>query len=247
VLAVWPYLDLTPSRRYADRRIVLSLFLLLITFTTYLSYMGLAEFGVNTSADAEILFEMTFPPAHNHMGKLLPVPYSQLAPGMYTTEQIRAEEHGEDIGAALDAFNQTVDTRVVGESGTDEVTTAETIVAAELTADHLTTSSLTFMPIPADAPELHHAIELFYQKFLTEKASNELLNPWGAVIITQHQDGLKRIDVVVSWDEVQIEGGFPVLDENGEPIPVLDANGNPVRRSNISHLFIHEDGGYFAA
>jgi quinol-cytochrome oxidoreductase complex cytochrome b subunit len=246
VLAVWPYLDLTPSRRYADRRIVISLFLLLITFTTYLSYMGLAEFGVNTSADAEILFEMTFPPAHNHMGKILPVPYSQLAPGMYTTEQIRAEEEGEDIGAALDAFNTEVDTRVVAETGSDELTTAESIIAAELTADHLTTSSLNFIPIPIDAPELHHAMELFYEKFQTDKASNELLNAWGAVIITQHQDGLKRIDVVVTWDEVQVEGGFPVLDANGQPIPVLDAEGNPVRRSNITHLFIHEDSGYFS-
>jgi ubiquinol-cytochrome c reductase cytochrome b subunit len=246
VLAVWPYLDLTPSRRYADRRIVITLFLLLITFTTYLSYMGLAEFGVNTSADAEILFEMTFPPAHNHMGKILPVPYSQLVPGMYTTAQIAAEEHGEDIGAALDAFNQEVDTRVVAETGTGELTTTEAIVAAELTVDHLSTSSLNFAPIPVDAPELHHAMELFYQKFLTEKASNELLNPWGAVVITQHQEGLKRIDVIVSWDEVVIENGFPVLDENGEPIPVLDANGNSIRRSNITHLFIHEDGGYFS-
>ena len=246
ILAVWPYLDLTPSRRYADRRIVITLFLILISFTTYLSYMGLAEFGVNTSADAEILFEMTFPPAHNHMGKILPVPYSQLVPGMYTTAQIAAEEHGEDIGAALDAFNQDVDTRVVAETGTGELTTTEAIVAAELTLDHLSTSSLNFAPIPADAPELHHAMELFYQKFLTEKASNELLNPWGGVVITQHQEGLKRIDVIVSWDEVVIQNGFPVLDENGEPIPVLDANGNPIRRSNITHLFIHEDGGYFS-
>lgn len=246
VLAVWPYLDLTPSRRYADRRIVITLFLLLITFTTYLSYMGLAEFGVATSADAEILFEMTFPPAHNHMGKLLPVPYSQLVPGMYTTDQIRAERAGEDVGSALDAFNTAVDTRVVAETGTTELTTSEAIIAAELTADHLSTSSLTFAPIPADAPELHHVMELFYNKFLTEKASNELLNPFGAVIISQNQDGLKRIDVVVSWDEVQVANGFPVLDASGEPIPVLDANGNPVRRSNITHIFIHEDGGYFA-
>ena len=65
---------------------------LMISATTVLSYMGLSEFGVKNSADSEILHELNMPPAHNHMGKLLPVPNDQLVVGMYTTRQLEAEE-----------------------------------------------------------------------------------------------------------------------------------------------------------
>ena len=90
-LMVIPYIDTTPSRRYADRRFALTMGLALMSFTVVLSYMGLPEYGVASSADTKVLHEMTMEPAHNHMGKLLPVPYGELAPGAYTTAQFEGD------------------------------------------------------------------------------------------------------------------------------------------------------------
>ena len=91
-LMVMPYLDTAPSRRYADRRAMLALGFAIMSGTVVLSYMGLAEYGVETSADQEVLFEMTHEPAHNKMGVLLPIPFDELVPGMYTTREFAAED-----------------------------------------------------------------------------------------------------------------------------------------------------------
>jgi ubiquinol-cytochrome c reductase cytochrome b subunit len=241
VLAVWPYLDVTPSRRFADRRIAITIFLLLISFVTMLSYMGLAKFGVATSADTEILHELTFPPAHNHMGKLLPVPFEQLVVGMYTTREQEAEAG--DEANVVNAFNEEVRTRQV--PGTNGTQTEEQFITAALNADHLPVSSLNFVTVPADAAQLNQVMADF--QHMLEEDGQELYNAWGGVIITQNQQGLKRLDVIITWDEVQLENGNPVLDANGDVIPVIDeATGLPVRRINRTHIFIHEDGGYFA-
>lgn len=232
LLAVWPYLDVTPSRRYADRRFALTLFLLLISFVTILSYMGLPEFGVATSADAEIMHELTFPPAHNHVGKLLPVPYEQLVVGMYTTREIEAGR--DEAASAVAAFNQEIE-----QSGLE----AELLLELQNT-DYLPVNNLNFTTIPADAPELHNVMEHFTKRLRENR--DELHNAWGAFIITQNQANMKRVDIVISWDEVQVENGAPVKDANGQPVLVLDADGNPIRGQNIHHLFIHQDAGYFA-
>jgi hypothetical protein len=246
-LAVWPYLDVTPSRRFADRRFAITVFLLLISFVTILSYMGLAKFGVKTSADTEVLHNMVYPPQHNHMGELLPVPYDQLTVGQYTTREIVAEKDDPNNGAAaVAAFNQEVDTTQIPVplgTGTESI---EKLMTDSLSAPGvaLPISSLNFTPVPADAPELKDALAGFQE--LIDENNKELLNAWGTIIVTQNQNNLKRVDVIITWDEVQLDGGIPVLDANGNSIPVLDDNGNHIRRMNLDHLFIHKDGGYFA-
>ena len=230
-LAVWPYLDITPSRRFADRRFAITIILLLISFVTMFSYMGLSKFGVETSADAEIMHELTYPPAHNHMGELLPVPFDQLVVGMYTTREIDADSG--DAESAINALMQEIQGNGV-----------ETQLTAALNNSHLPVSSLNFTTVPSDAPQLHQVMESFAA--LMHNSDQELYNGWGGVIITQNQADLKRIDVILAWDEVQLEGGKPVLDANGNVIPVLDENGDPVRRVNSTYLFIHQDGAYFS-
>jgi ubiquinol-cytochrome c reductase cytochrome b subunit len=236
LLMVIPYVDTTPSRRYADRRFALSFCFVFISAMTVLSYMGLPEYGVATSADSHVLHELTKEPAHSEMGALLPVPYSQLVPGAYTTEQIRAELEDPDADGreVVAAFNTTI-SEVEPALG-EEITT-------ELTSTYNPTTNVRFSPIPADAPELHEVMEHFYH--LIEEESEALPRAWGAVIITQNQSNLKRIDVILSWDDVQTEGGRVVLDENGEPVLNLDEEGNPIRRWSSDHVMIHEDSSYF--
>ena len=76
---------------------------------------------------------------------------------------------------------------------------------------------------------------------------NELPEGWGAVIVSDVQDNLKRVDVILVWQEYENQNGRPILDENGRPTIILDESGNPVLRVNSQHIFIHENSQYFAA
>ncbi|MCB9456957.1 MAG: cytochrome bc complex cytochrome b subunit [Anaerolineaceae bacterium] len=239
-LAVLPYLDVSKSRRFADRRVMISVGLALISLSSWFSYMGLSEFAVSTSADSEILHELTFPPAHNHIGKLLPIPFEELKPGYYTTRQF---EYGVDsIPQAVEDFNALIEQPFTADANITR-NTEEKEIAAELTAAGLQTTSITFRPVPGDAPELYAVMEEFAH--LLEINNSELNDAWGAVVITDNQIGLKRLDVIITWNEVQTEGGKPVLGENGEPVLVLNELGEPIRRFNVVHIFIHENSAYF--
>lgn len=229
-LAVVPYIDLTPSRRYAHRRFAITVCLIMVSITVLLSYMGLAEFAVSTSADAEVLHEMTKEPAHNHMGVMLPVPYDQLVVGAYTTRQVEAEDG--DFRSVVNSFNEEITGNGQGEE-----------LSAHLVADKLALGEVRFNTVPADAPELLQALEKF--DHMLEENALELQDAWGAVIITQNQENLKRIDVIVSWNEVELVAGNPRLDENGNPILILDEAGNPIRRTTGHHIFISQNSEYF--
>jgi len=245
-LATLPYIDVTVSRRYAHSRVTLTVAMLLISFSTILSYMGLAKFAVQTSAETEIVHHLTFEPAHSHVGVGRTIPFDQMIAGAYTTYQFHSEDG----------------TLVEGEQFEQ--------MLSELNAQHLIPAQqpTKFRLIPEqEAPVLLHVMEDF-EKAL-EEAPHELWNSWGALVITDNQDGLKRLDWVVSWDTVLIEDGKVQLDDNGDPIlvyqeveapvldndgnPVFDADGNPVvelveapiRRIYSDHLFIHEEGAYF--
>lgn len=230
-VAIVPYIDTTKSRRYADRRFAMSVCFALISFTVVLSYMGLAEYGVAASADTKIIHEMVMEPAHNHMGKLLPIPYDRLVTGAYTTAQF----DGDNPDSAAINFNTEI---------ADNGQRAE--LAAELNAAHVATNfqNLPFVAVPDNAPELLEALEFFHHEL--EENDQELYNAWGAIIVTQNQDNLKRIDVLISWDEVELtDTGAVVIGADGEPVLVLDEEGNRVRRWSADHIFIHQNSAYF--
>lgn len=229
-LAFMPYLDVTVSRRFAHRRFAFSVSFVMLALLVVTSYMGLPEFGVATSPDTEILHEMTFEPAHNHMGVLRPIPFDQVVVGNYTTREIEAESG--ERAAAVAAFNEELAATGQGEQ-----------LAIVLRTQHVDVPSLRFTTVPADAPELLRAMEAYAHKIQAE--NKELVNGWGVLIITQNQADLKRLDLVISWDEVLIENGEVVLDENGNPVLTTDENGNPVRRMTPAHFFLHRDAAYF--
>jgi len=233
---VMPYLDTAPSRRFADRRPMLALGMLIFGSITVLSYMGLAEYGVETSADQEIIHEIVKEPAHNHMGLLLPVPFDQLVPGFYTTRQFEAEEG--DESNVLAAFNEEIEMTTftfVGEEG-DLTMTIEQLIADALDEAHLTVSDdLRFRTVPSEAPELAHVVEEFGDMIASE--DEELQNGWGGIVLSANQENLIRADVFVVWQETEEteEGRVAVFNEDGTPKMTISTD----------HVFIHRNSAYF--
>ncbi len=236
ILAVFPYIDTAPSRRWAHRRFQLSFAFVMIAGTVILSYMGLPEFGVVTSADSEIIHELVKEPAHNHMGILLPIPFDELRPGMYTTRQFEAASP-EEAAEVVSAFNTQI--------GNGQFEASGSTLIAYLASQHLPVTSLNFTALPNDGGELYDAVHEFEE--LIAGRPTELPEGWGAVIISDVQDGLKRIDVMMVWQDYENQNGRPILNDQGEPTIIVDEAGNPVWRVNSQHIFIHENSQYFAA
>lgn len=251
ILAVMPYLDNTPSRRYAHRRVMLSLAMLTITFMTVLSYMGLPEFAVATSAETEILHELTFEPAHSKVGVARTIPFEQLVPGMYSTAEIDAE----NPAAAVAELNERLQTEMVVNPDTKEAVLRYDYFSNQLTSSTGGHLNPALMPtqvrtIPDDAPELKHVVAEFAH--LLHRDESELEHALGLVIITENQAGLRRMDLVIMWEGVVIENGL-VKYEDGEPVPLLvdvtnDAGETEAvrpTRLKTDHIYIHEDAAYF--
>lgn len=303
-LIVLPYIDTPVSRRFKDRRVMLTVGLLFISFTTVLSYMGLAEYGVSTSADTEIIHEMVKEPAHGHMGLLLPVPFDELQPGVYTTAQFDEhylEEFDGDVSAALQAFNEELEntTFTFGEVTVDPSTDAGLAQIAEYLADDSTNTvigltesgervegisdvegidayetvivdtgreisivelmreelflghspggnpnfNLRISEVSSSAPALESVMETYYEHIHHE--TDELFNGYGIVVITDAQDGLRRADVLLVWQAVELEGSRAVLDEDGNVQPIYTTDGNIVWSINSDKVYINESSAYF--
>jgi len=245
-LMILPYLDTTPSRRYSDRRLIIAFCFFLIGGTTVMSWMGLPEYGVDNTAESEINFVLTHEPAHNKMGIILPIPYDQLAPGFYVTEEFDAVDgEAAEVLASLEARISGDETawQEITEDGAIIDMNVERLIMDTLSGAHNAVSDVNFREVPAASPELAAVMEEF--DHMVEEYPDELYNGWGAVLITDNQENLLRVDVLIIWQTIEKAAGAPVLDENGDPIPVLDENGNPVWRIFDDHIFIHRNAAYF--
>ncbi len=231
-LMVWPYIDLNPSRRYADRRPALIGMFALISLFTVMSYMGLAEYGVASSADEKFWLEKNHEPAYNKMGIVLPIPYDELAPGFYTTCQYQ-ECHsidGTTGEAAVGLINDYMaENESVSASIRDSMQSAHNPIAASLDPPR-------FRAIPASSPELDYVMQEFAH--LVEEYEAELPNGWGGILITEAQVGLRRVDTIIVFQMME-EG------EDGEMVPVLDEDGNNIYIVRDDHVFIHRNAAYF--
>lgn len=197
-LMVYPYIDVAKSRRWAHRRVSLTIAFGMAAGFTVLSYMGLSEFGVVNSADIEILHQIVKEPAHNHLGIIRPVPYDKLVPGVYVTRQFEAEEG--DVANVINAFDAEIN------SGNFPLEGGATLLSYLSSGQHLPLATLNVTELP-EGTELYRVMEEFSHMIANE--DQELYNGWGMVIVTDWQDDLKRVDVIVSWDQVVIERGFP--------------------------------------
>ncbi|MEL7235374.1 MAG: hypothetical protein AAGK74_12815 [Chloroflexota bacterium] len=209
-LAIMPYIDATPSRRFADRRFALSVSYVLLSALVVFTYWGLPTVGVATSGDIEVLAEMI---PGEHAGVLRPIDFDQLQPGFYTTEEL----HGENPVAGVEAFNAMV----IGSEHEDGI---RSVMNYQLFGLAPTAPFPAFTVTPADAPQLHHAVEEF--EHLIEEF-DELQNGYGVLIVSQTQANVKRVDAIISWE---------VEDEE---------TGEVTRTYSGDYTFIHENSEWF--
>lgn len=102
-LAVLPYLEVAPSRRYADRRVGISLGLLASAGMVILTWMGSPAYRVQTSADQEIGFIMM---PQEQAGPIRSVPFDQLVTGVY--DNYTAPANAPRLQAVLDELKSLV-------------------------------------------------------------------------------------------------------------------------------------------
>jgi hypothetical protein len=76
-----PYIEVGKSRRYADRRVGLSVAMLFIAFMLVSNWMGSPEYAVEGSPDQEVYQELL--PQEGH-SPILAVPYEALEVGVYS-------------------------------------------------------------------------------------------------------------------------------------------------------------------
>ncbi|MFQ5420661.1 MAG: cytochrome bc complex cytochrome b subunit, partial [Anaerolineae bacterium] len=103
IFIVMPYFEVGKSRRYADRRVGLSVSMLFIAAMLVSNWMGSPEFRVDSSPDLEISQELMPQEGPNI---LFGVPYEDMPPGTYyPNQEIEGNPHLtmalEEFGAAM--------------------------------------------------------------------------------------------------------------------------------------------------
>lgn len=84
IFIVMPYFEVGKSRRYADRRIGISVSMLFIAFMLVSNWMGSPEFRVESSPELEVVQELL---PQEGPSIFLGVPYEDLRPGVYRPGQ----------------------------------------------------------------------------------------------------------------------------------------------------------------
>jgi quinol-cytochrome oxidoreductase complex cytochrome b subunit len=147
---VMPYVEIGKSRRYADRRVGISVTMLFIAFMLVSNWMGSPEYRVESSADQEIFQELI--PQEGH-SVVLEVPYEDLevgewAPGQEVNDNVHLTVALEEFEATMDRYscnlngNRWKDDCVVHEPENPE---GETTYSNNFTAHAIPDASAVFV------------------------------------------------------------------------------------------------------
>jgi len=170
---VFPYLDTTPSRRYAHRKFALSLSLLFLASMLVLTYMGTPKYGVNTAADQEIV--QTLAPVEG-IGPLRAVAFDQMKVGTYCTDNL-------DANHALTIKEQNTPAATAPYPDTTNAVTCLAVPAGEL---H------TLMEQYQKLVNAHHNDQLPNAIGLLTVTDNQVND--------NNANNLKRLDIKLLWD-----------------------------------------------
>jgi quinol-cytochrome oxidoreductase complex cytochrome b subunit len=190
-LAVIPYLDVTKSRRYAHRRVALTAGMVFSAIIMVLTFMGTPYYGVETASSQEILQEMI---RDEGAGIVRPIPYDELVITAESPMYSDLNNPGVLQGLGLDPATR---------EGLDDYLLPSTNLI--VTEDNLGELEERF---GESQPELFHALEELHH-LMFEKYTAGFNEPIAYVYITQQQEGLKRVQIYLTWDATNPDTGLP--------------------------------------
>ncbi|KAB2906054.1 MAG: cytochrome bc complex cytochrome b subunit [Anaerolineae bacterium] len=175
-LFVMPYIDTTRSRRYAHRRVAISLGLITVVLLVVLTYMGTPWYGVDSAADQEALQELI--PVEG-VGPIRAVPYDELVittDSPIYTNLANPDESGYQI-TELDIVLPTIGIPVL-DGNMDDL--------ERMYGD--------------SNPEFFHALEKTHEVVYKE-FKDGLKNQLAYFVISQHQPEVRRLQLIITWDD----------------------------------------------
>jgi len=243
---VFPYLDTTPSRRYAHRKLALSLSMGFITAMLVLTYMGTPKYGVASSGDVEVVQELA--PVEG-VGPLRAVPFEEFKAGTYCTD---------------DLYN-------VHQLKLAELTAPSAVLPILLPVTFGTTVTCQAVPRVGEFA----AVMEDYAAGMKSYAES-MPNGIGLLTVTDNEvtgdaaTDLKRLDIKVMWNAPELDknrnvvhnddgsvkvqltsqavlnaDGTPKLDANNAPVtnqvPIVNTNGKTIFVNRASEY--HNTGG----
>jgi len=223
MFAAWPYLDTTPSRRYAHRKFALSLSMGFLTFMLVLTYMGTPKYGVASSGDVEVAQGLA--PVEG-VGDLRAVPFDQLALGSYCTDN-------------LDRAHQLTMAQTNDQLASDPLPDTKS-------------APITCQAVPAGT-ELYKTMQHYQElmKLYSPSLVNGIgvLTISANQTVKDTTSDLKRIDIKLLWNLAQTSNGgaSTVMDSNGAPklqtttTKVTQTNADGTPKMDASNLAIQTD------
>jgi ubiquinol-cytochrome c reductase cytochrome b subunit len=229
-LFVLPYVDLTPSRRYAHRRIALSAGMFTVLALVVLTYMGTPFYGVSTEASAEVAQELI---PMEGVGEVRAIPYDELKANLTVTDI----EHT-ILSTDVEAWKLSQTPILL-----DEVIVAKDPGVIVITEDNIEDLEERYAE---DYPALWHAVEEFHH-LLYDEYGESLPNARGYISISQKQENLIRFYLLMTWDVPEVDEKSGEIKMDGDEARLLlDVDGNPIRSISGKQIYVHQEAEWHA-
>lgn len=176
-----PYLDVTPSRRYAHRRVALTIGMVCVALLMVLTFMGSPYYGVDTAGDQETAQELI---PDEGVGLVRAIPYNEVL-----------------ITAAAPILGDLNNPEATGIQRPEIDAALVDNGAIVIREDNLNELRALYED---SQPHLFHVIEEFHH-MLFDKFAEDMPNAIGYFIVTQLQPDVKRFQVQMTWD-AEIDG-----------------------------------------
>ncbi len=172
---VMPYIDTTKSRRYAHRRVAITLGLVCVFLIIVLTYMGTPWYGVDSAADTDAMQEII---PGEKVGPVRAVPYEEL---VITTDTpiFEALNNPDATGYSIEELDTVLPT-----------------IAIPVLEDNLEDLERDYKE---SHPEFFKALEETHH-VVYDEFKDGLKEPMVYYVISQYQPDVKRVQLVITWD-----------------------------------------------
>lgn len=210
LMFVFPYLDMTPSRRYAHRRFMLSVASLTVFGWVILTYMGTPWYGVDTAADIEVAQELI---PQEGVGPVRSVPYDEWQANItaFNNDEVIWLQEIDALKATGDetAYDTAIAPYSIAIQEDQVVIRGEQVIAWDDFDEEFT----------EEYPELGHVIEEYHTlMYKTYDGDEGFQNPIGYLSISQKQHNLIRIYLLITFEGPDDTGENIIRQVSGKPL-----------------------------